>query len=164
MIANTPKMNLTEFQIQCEKNLLQAFHLLGKSITNRKPDGQTETDITGNIAEEKITFWIYQDGADWKSSGEHRLFEKPDYRSLDDLSSAFIASILNAVEQDCNCIIRVKFRFISELPTPNSQLLNYCSILNFSLMISSPFSASSKALRLRVTGMTTSRAPEAADG
>jgi hypothetical protein len=76
---------LTEFQLRCEKKLQQALQNLGKPISNRRLNGETETYITG-VIENTITFWIYLDGADWEYSGRHRVFERPDYPSLDELS------------------------------------------------------------------------------
>jgi len=89
---------LTDFQIQCEKRLITALSEIGLSVSGRSLDGKTETYITGTITGTNIIFWIYEDGADFKSPNVSPGFEKPDYDSLDDLSKAFVTSIINAVE------------------------------------------------------------------
>jgi hypothetical protein len=84
---------LTNFQTECEKGLIAALAKAGKRIENRRLDGVAETFITGNIEGHDITFWIYEDGADFHAGKRHRLFERPDYDSLDELAADFITKL-----------------------------------------------------------------------
>ena len=88
---------LSDFQIQCESKLSQALESIGKSIVNRKLDGEKETYITGSIPN-NITFWIYDDGADFKTPNSEPIFEKPDYPSLDELSEDFVTRLINEIK------------------------------------------------------------------
>jgi hypothetical protein len=89
---------LTDFQIRCEQGLSNALQQVGRSIAGRMLDGQTETFITGNVSGLDLQFWIYEDGADFKSSRDSRHFERPDFDSLDELAVAFTASIVEAAQ------------------------------------------------------------------
>ena len=92
------KRELTKFQVKCEHNLVERLRTLGKSISNRTLGGKTETYITGTIEGTNISLWIYDDGADFKAAKGGPMFEKPDYKSLDDLAKGFIGSIIKAIE------------------------------------------------------------------
>ena len=92
------KHELTEFQLKCERLLIQRLAGAKRSISNRTLGGQRETYITGTIEGTDITFWIYDDGADFKSSRGNSIFEKPDYKSLDALAEDFVASVLKTIE------------------------------------------------------------------
>jgi len=89
---------LTEFQLKCERLLIERLAEARRSISNRTLGGQRETYITGTIEGTDITFWIYDDGAGFKSSRGNPIFEKPDYKSLDALAEDFVASILKTIE------------------------------------------------------------------
>jgi hypothetical protein len=89
---------LTEFQLKCERLLIESLAEARSSISNRTLGGQRETYITGTIEGTDITFWIYDDGADFKSSRGNPIFEKSDYKSLDALAEEFVASILKIIE------------------------------------------------------------------
>ena len=88
---------LTEFQIQCEKHLIDALGVIGKSVANRELAGQSDTYIQGMVGAD-LTFWIYEDGADFKSPSSHPHFEKPDYDSLDDLAKQFVDKIIECAQ------------------------------------------------------------------
>jgi len=83
---------LTDFQVKCEQQLHSALANIGMSVSNREISGKSEKYIHGDI--ETIKFWIYTDGAEFKSSNCHLHFEKPDYKSLDLLMDNFISKIL----------------------------------------------------------------------
>jgi hypothetical protein len=89
--------SLTDFQIRCERRLSDALQQVGRSISGRMLDGQGETYVTGAVAGTDLEFWIYEDGADFKSSRCSSHFESPDFDSLDQLVEAFTASIVKAV-------------------------------------------------------------------
>jgi hypothetical protein len=89
---------LADFQIQCEKRLITALSGIDLSISGRSLDGKTETYITGTVTGTNIIFWIYEDGADFKSPNDSPVFEKPDYDSLDGLAKAFVTSVLKSLE------------------------------------------------------------------
>jgi len=60
--------------------------------------GKTERYITGGVSGLELEFWIYEDGADFKSSRGSSHFEKPDFDSLDDLTEAFTAARVKTVQ------------------------------------------------------------------
>jgi len=88
----------TEFQVKCERLLIQRLAETRRSLLNRALGGKNETDVTGTIEDTDITFWIYDDGADFKSPRGNASFEKPDYKSLDALAEQFVAAILETME------------------------------------------------------------------
>ena len=90
--------NFTDFQIRCEHRLSNALQQVGRSISGRMLDGQSEAYVTGGVSGSDLEFWIYEDGADFKSSRGSSHFESPDFDSLDDLLEAFTASIVKAVQ------------------------------------------------------------------
>jgi hypothetical protein len=87
---------LTSFQTECEKRLAAALAKAGKRITNRRLEGLSETYVTGNIEGHDITFWIYTDMADFAAPSGDRVFENPDYDSLDDLARKFVEELVEA--------------------------------------------------------------------
>lgn len=87
---------LTEFQTQCEGRLTAALAGAGRSVVSRQLDGVSETYITGRIEGCDLTFWIYRDGAGFHSGQRHRVFERPDYDSLDDLAGRFVHDMVEA--------------------------------------------------------------------
>ena len=93
------RRELTNFQIECEKGITTALEQLGKRIADRRIDGVSETYITGCIQDSDITFWIYADGADFRTANEHRVFERLDYESLVELGCAFIEALLKTVQR-----------------------------------------------------------------
>jgi len=90
--------NLTDFQIRCELRLSGALRQIGGSISGRMLNGQGEPYVSGGVSDSDLEFWIYEDGADFKSSRGSKVFEELDFGSLDDLAEAFIASVLEAVQ------------------------------------------------------------------
>ena len=90
--------DLTNFQICCEQRLSDALQQVGRAIAGRILDGQSETYVTGGVSGSDLQFWIYEDGADFKSSRGSGHFERPDFDSPDDLAVAFTASIVEAVK------------------------------------------------------------------
>jgi len=93
---------LTEFQLKCERKLIDRVGAIGRLILDRTVVEGSETFITGTIQGTDISFWIYDDGADFKSRGRGPMFEKPDYKSLDDLADDFVTSIMKAIERPQN--------------------------------------------------------------
>ena len=74
--------NLTEFQTRCDALLADALAHVGKSVSNRKLAGETETYIQGDVVDSGVTFWIYEDGAFAKyikvpESNLHKIFDIP---------------------------------------------------------------------------------------
>ena len=92
-------MELTEFQTDCEKRLSSALQRAGKTITNRRIAGESERYIVGNIQGHDITFWIYTDGADFKTPQEYPVFERPDFKSLEELSEEFTEALVSATKK-----------------------------------------------------------------
>jgi hypothetical protein len=88
---------LTDFQVRCEARLTDALAAVGKSVSNRVLAGQSETYIRGMVGAD-LTFWIYEDGADFKTPSSHPIFEKPDFDSLDDLAKQFVEKIVKEMK------------------------------------------------------------------
>jgi len=87
---------LTSFQAECEKRLAAALAQVGRCVADRRLDGISETYVTGSIEGRNITFWIYMDGADFHAGPRHRVFERPDYDSLDALAGKFVQELAEA--------------------------------------------------------------------
>lgn len=87
---------LTKFQVRCEERLTATLARAGRSVADRRLDGVSETYITGSIGARDIAFWIYRDGADFRAGRCHRVFERPDYDSLDDLAEKFVQELAEA--------------------------------------------------------------------
>ena len=92
-------MELTDFQIKCEKQLAAVLQQLGERIINRRIDGQSERFIVGDILGRDITFWIYTDGADFRAPHKHPTFEKPDFDSLNELGAEFTRALVKAAQE-----------------------------------------------------------------
>ncbi len=89
--------NLTDFQIRCEHRLTGALKQVGKSVSGRTLGGQAETYVTGTVSGSDLEFWIYEDGANFKSPLGSRHFENLDFNSQDELAMAFTATLVKAV-------------------------------------------------------------------
>lgn len=87
---------LTRFQVTCEERLIAPLARIGRRVVDRRLDGVSETYITGTIEGRGITFWIYEDGACFYAGKRHLVFERPDYRSLDDLAADFVTKLTEA--------------------------------------------------------------------
>jgi hypothetical protein len=87
---------LTSFQTECEERLVAALAQVGRCVADRRLDGISEAYVTGSIEGRDITFWIYMDGADFHAGPRHRVFERPDYDSLDDLAGKFVQELAEA--------------------------------------------------------------------
>jgi len=59
--------------------------------------GQSETYIQGQVGTD-LTFWIYEDGADFKTLSSHPIFERPDFDDIDDLTKQFIEKIIECAK------------------------------------------------------------------
>lgn len=89
--------NLTDFQIRCEKRLAHALAEIGKSVSGRQLAGESETYVQGTVGP-GLTFWIYEDGADFKTRSAHPVFEKPDFASLDALAEEFATAVVKSLK------------------------------------------------------------------
>ncbi len=92
---------LTQFQLECERLLIERLAQAGTSISNRalgfvswplpwpltpRPGpGKRRTYITGTIEGTDITFWIYEDGADFNSSHGSQEFSDGAYEEFVDV-------------------------------------------------------------------------------
>lgn len=84
----------TAFQEQCSKTLLAKLQTLGVTpISWVFKDGEEESFYEGDFGSVKL--WIYQDMADLQSKQSHKIYEKPDYDSEDDLISAFVKGVID---------------------------------------------------------------------
>lgn len=90
--------SLTDFQVRCERRLSDALERVGRSISGRVLDGKSQTYVTGGVSGSDLQFWIYEDGADFKSSGASSHFERPDFSSLDGLAETFTSSIVKILQ------------------------------------------------------------------
>lgn len=94
---NEMERKLTEFQIRCEKCLADALAEIGESVSGRQLAGQSETYIQGTVGP-GLTFWIYEDGADFKTRSAHPVFEKSDFDSLDALIEGFARGVVQSLK------------------------------------------------------------------
>jgi hypothetical protein len=89
---------LTPFQEKCGAELKRVLRDAGHEVRRWEiVKGQHETYIEADLGPVKI--WIYTDGACWQGLGRDRVFETPDYDSLDELQQAFLAEVSAALTQ-----------------------------------------------------------------
>ncbi len=79
--------DLTSFQHECESKLWILLKKKNLNLVNRKLGGQKETYIYGQVKDLEI--WIYEDSAEIGGNDIDKRFEKPDFKSEDDLINAF---------------------------------------------------------------------------
>ena len=82
---------LTSFQRKCESELLSVLKKKNLNLDNRRLDGRNETYIYGQVKDLEI--WIYGDGAELTSRTVDKRFEKPDFKSEDELIDAFTGEL-----------------------------------------------------------------------
>ena len=89
---------LTNFQIELEKGVTEAFEHLGKPLTDRRTTGISEAYITGSINNPDITFWIYPNRAAFQEGYRYWAFERQDYEALADLGCKFLEGLVKAAQ------------------------------------------------------------------
>lgn len=90
--------DLTPFQDKCGAELKRVLRKAGYEVCRWEAiKGQHETYVEVDLGPVKI--WIYADGACWQGLGRDRVFEAPDYNSLDHLQQAFLAEVSAALNQ-----------------------------------------------------------------
>jgi hypothetical protein len=88
---------LTSFQVEVEKVVNDVLAHVGKRVVDRRIDGIAETYVTGCVANQDITFWIYSDGAALQVGRRHRAFGFPTHESLVDTAREFLDEFIRAV-------------------------------------------------------------------
>ncbi len=86
---------MNEFQINCEKSLIEALRGKGFSIRERTVS-KGDTYITGKVGE--YQFWIYDDGSDFLSDFYGKVYEKYDYDNFEELIGRFSVDLIDALE------------------------------------------------------------------
>ncbi len=89
---------LTDFQIELEKGVTEAFGHLGKPVAGRCIVWTPETCITGSTKDPELTFWIYSSRAAFQVGHVRRAFERPDYDSLAELGCEFLQELVKAAQ------------------------------------------------------------------
>ena len=89
---------LTEFQVECERELLAALAERSLTLVNRRTGGKNETYICAEIAGKELRLWIYEDEAMFKAGGKDYAYEAPDYQDKGLLISSFVAAIIVCLE------------------------------------------------------------------
>ena len=106
---------LTQFQLECERLLLERLAQAGSSISNRtlgflswplpapfsrwSGPGKRRTYITGTIEGTDITFWIYEAGADFNSSHGSQEFVTPKGMSPAGVAEEFVVAVLETMRK-----------------------------------------------------------------
>jgi hypothetical protein len=93
---------LSPFQKKCEEELARRLVPLGVHITDRKiikgePTSFAEAEIFIEASIDDFRIWIYDDSADVKSDAGTRCFEAPDYKTEDELITAFTDEVVSLV-------------------------------------------------------------------
>jgi hypothetical protein len=90
---------LSKEQVLTELQLLERMSASGATLHDRKIGGEQEPYIEGSIG--NIQIWIYHDGeACVVGRGLDRVFELPDFNSVQDLRNAFVEVVAMLVEGD----------------------------------------------------------------
>jgi hypothetical protein len=89
---------LTDFQRETERLLRAHLERVGVVLEDYEVSGVREVFIRGRLSGTDLRVFIYEDGAEVSSppgEKEHKVddrFERPDFRSLAELSAAFVES------------------------------------------------------------------------
>ena len=87
---------LTSFQEKCGSSLRELLQTTGHEIRSwQVVAGRQEAFIEADLG--PIRIWVYEDGACWQGLGRDRVYEAPDYGSLDDLQQAFLTDVIAAL-------------------------------------------------------------------
>jgi hypothetical protein len=92
------RSELTDFQIELEKGVTEAFGHLGKPVAGRRIAEAAETYITGSINDPDITFWIYPSRAAFQVGHVRRAFERTDHDSLAELGCQFLQELVKVAQ------------------------------------------------------------------
>jgi hypothetical protein len=91
------KGRLTTFQVEVEKVVNDVLAHVGKRVVDRRIAGIAETYVTGCVASQDITFWIYPDGAALQVGRRHWAFGFPTHESLVDTAREFLDELIKVV-------------------------------------------------------------------
>jgi hypothetical protein len=91
---------LSEFQKSCLRELERVLAPLSRQIMEPRLLGEHETYLQTRVADSDIEIFIYEDEATFSVSGTHRMYERCDYRSPDDLIDAFVKGVLEFLERE----------------------------------------------------------------
>jgi hypothetical protein len=84
--------NMTDFQMSLRTELDAVFQSFSKSIT-WAIEGEKETFYHGVSDEGKAEIWIYDDEAECRLGDFHRICERADFASLEELRSYFLGTV-----------------------------------------------------------------------
>ena len=88
----------TQFQINCEAELIEALKQVGLHVTGRRLDGIRETYVRAKISDTDYTVFIYDDEASIQEPKTDLRFESPDYDSGEELTRDFVSNVTNLVK------------------------------------------------------------------
>jgi hypothetical protein len=86
-------MCLTAFQTTCELQLLSVLEELNWEVIERQVEGIHEMYIRIRIVHPAVNLYVYDDEAGIQGDDVSIQFEKPEYRTPDDLIAGFLRSI-----------------------------------------------------------------------
>ena len=87
---------LTEFQREAQHRLEALVAQMGQQLALKRA-GRSETFLTGAIVPRGIEVWVYEDELEFKGSGRHRLLERPDFSSLEEMLDYFLRELRAAL-------------------------------------------------------------------
>ena len=91
---------LSQFQKSCLLELDRALAPLGRRVTEPHLSGEHETYAQLRVADSDIEICIYEDEATFSVPGTHRMYERFDHRSPEDLIGAFVKGVLEFLERE----------------------------------------------------------------
>ncbi len=93
------RAELTIFQVELEKGVIEALQHLGKPVTDRHISGSSETYVTGKVSDLDIAFWIYPDRAAFRMGRHYRVFERLNYKALAGRGCKFLEELVKAAQE-----------------------------------------------------------------
>ena len=86
---------LTQFQTESASAIKALMEARGRQVEYRT-GGKHETYLFVELPE--LTLWIYEDELEMKAGGLHRLLERPDFESPEEMRAYFLSEIARAMD------------------------------------------------------------------
>lgn len=99
-------MSMTDFQISLRNDLDTIFRSFSRSIA-WAIEGKNEAFYHGSSGEGKAQIWIYEDEAECRFGEFHRICERADFESLEQLRAYFLDTVRQKLAGDDDAVSKV---------------------------------------------------------
>lgn len=91
---------LTPFQLSLHSAVQEAFRESGRTIS-WTTCGENEAFLYGTSVSLDAEVWLYEDEAECRFGRFRRLCERPDFDSLQEMQSYFLAAVKDGLKKSC---------------------------------------------------------------